>query len=65
VKSILYIHKQNMSEGKPCIIVKTPRGATHYSRVEILGPSTVIQSLTPGRHGVRAWIETEAEVRGE
>ena len=44
----------------PAILVKTKEGKISGSRVEILGPATVIQS--PGDEP-EVWIETDAAVR--
>lgn len=64
MKSIIHVHQQLIRKGEPAIIVRTYKGSTHHSKVEILGPSTMVHSSEPDRCGARVWIETEAEVVG-
>ncbi len=64
MKKIIHVHQQKIKKGEPAIIVRTYKGSTHYTSVEILGPSTMIHSPHPDRCGARVWIETEAEVVG-
>ena len=64
MKSTIHVHQQLMRKGEPAIIVRTYKGSSHYSRVEILGPSTVVHAPQPDRCGARVWIETQAKVVG-
>lgn len=64
MRKIIHVHQQKIRKGEPSIIVRTYKGSTHHSRVEILGPSVMVHSAEPDRCGARVWIETEAEVVG-
>lgn len=49
---------------EPVITIQRGRWRTYCNRVEIRGPSTVrFGVLKAHAHDVRAWIETDAEVR--
>lgn len=64
MKKTIHVHQQLIRKDEPAIIVRTYKGSEHFSRVEILGPSVMVHSLTPDSCGARVWIETEAEVIG-
>jgi hypothetical protein len=63
-KKIIHVHQQRIRKGEPAIIVRTYKGSLHYSRVEILGPSTMVHASEPDSCGARCWIETYADVVG-
>lgn len=64
MKSTIHVHQQLIRKGEPAIIVRTYLGSKHFSKVEILGPSTMIHSPEPDRCGARVWLTTESEVIG-
>jgi hypothetical protein len=64
MKKIIHVHQQLIRKGEPAIIVRTYKGSEHYSRVEILGPATMVHANEPDRCGARVWIETNSEVIG-
>lgn len=48
---------------KPAVVVKFGSETIHAFRVDILGPSRILQNDTNGlQNGARVWIETEAEI---
>lgn len=48
---------------KPAIVVAFGKEKIHAYRVDILGPSRILQNdLNSLQNGARVWIETEAEV---
>lgn len=50
---------------RPVFTIQTSDGPIHAMQVEIVGPSSLVNSPTPLRCGARIWIETRAEVRYE
>jgi hypothetical protein len=62
-KKIIHVHRQLMQQGKPAIIVREAGRAQHFSKVEVLGPSTIVHEPDRPRQP-RVWIETHAEVEG-
>lgn len=64
-KKVIHIHQQKLRKGEPPIIVRTYRGSPkHYSRVDVLGPASIVSFPEPDTCGARAWIETNSEVIG-
>lgn len=64
MKKTIHVHQQKIRKGEPAIIVRTYKGSEHFTKVEILGPSTMIHSPEPDSCGARVWITTESEVVG-
>lgn len=62
--AIIHVHQQKIRKGEPAVIVRRRGKSNHYTRVDILGPSTMIHSPHPDRCGARVWIETHADVIG-
>lgn len=63
-KAIIHVHQALLKKGEPAVIVRRRGKSRHFTRVQILGPSTVVHSPTPDRCGARVWIETHADVVG-
>jgi len=64
MRKTIHVHQQRIRQGLPSIIVRTYKGSEHFSRIEILGPSTMIHSPEPDHCGARVVIVTESEVVG-
>lgn len=47
---------------RPVFTIQTSSGPVHAHRVEIAGPSVLVNSEKPLKCGARIWIETRAEV---
>jgi len=62
MKHVIHVHQQLLRKGEPAIIDRTYKGSTHWTKVHIDGPCTIIHSPTPDRCGARVWIETESDV---
>ncbi len=62
---VLHVHQQLIKKGEPALICRTYRGSTHHTRIDILGPSTLVHSPSPDRCGARVWIETDAPVEAD
>jgi len=69
VKTILHVNQRvianNRKTGRndPPLIVRTYKGSTPASQVEILGPSRIVHSPhKPLSCGARVWIETTSQV---
>lgn len=63
-KAIIHVHQQKIRKGEPAVIVRRRGRSQHFTRVEILGPSTMVHSQIPDSCGARVWIETKADVVG-
>jgi len=61
MKTIIHVHQQLIKKGEPAIIVRTYKGSTHHSEVNIDGPAKIIHSPTPDKCGARVWIETDSK----
>ena len=59
MRAILHVHQQKIKKGEPALIVRTYKGSTHYSRVEINGPAVLVHASEPDRCGARVWIEVD------
>jgi len=55
---------KNVKDGKqrPVYTIKRKGRITYAKEVQILGPSTLVQSKEPLSCGARAWIETDSEL---
>ena len=63
MKHTIHVHQQKIRRGEPAIIDRTYKGSTHWKKVRIDGPCTIVHYDTPDRCGARVWIETEADVQ--
>lgn len=63
-KKIIHVHQQAIKKDEPAVIVRTHAGSSHYTRVEIDGPSEMVHSPNPDSCGARVWIECTCPVRG-
>lgn len=72
MKKVIHVNRQNIAMNRkddgsrPTLTVKTYKKNFKGSRVEILGPSVLLDSAMCGRKqlncGARVWIETTAAV---
>lgn len=63
-KAVIHVHQAKIRKGEPAVIVRRRGKSKHFTRVEILGPSTMVHSVIPDSCGARVWIETHADVVG-
>lgn len=57
------LHANRKDDGnRPVFTIQTSTGPVHAHRVEIAGPSVLVNSEKPLKCGARIWIETRAEV---
>lgn len=64
MRYVIYACQERIGRREPAIVVRSSDGTeAHYSRVEILGPATVVHSLQEEHNGARVWVETVAELR--
>lgn len=63
-KKTIHVHQQKIRKGEPAIIVRDYKGSKHYTKIEILGPCTMIHTPEPDSCGARVVLVTESEVVG-
>lgn len=63
VNQATIVRNRKTGSNDPPLIVRTYKGVEHGHRVEINGPSVLVNSPhKPLKCGARVWIETESEV---
>jgi hypothetical protein len=62
MRKIIHVHQQEIKKNNPALIVRTYKGSKHFTKVEINGPSELIQSPVADHCGARVWISTNSEV---
>jgi hypothetical protein len=64
-RKIVHVHQQKIRKGEPAIIVRTHKGSSHFSQVDIQGGCTVVHAEEPDSCGARVWISTTAPIVGD